>query len=769
MRHCIVSIIALTIAMPAFANPPVASYIFPPGGQRGTIVPFKLGGLFLHDECPFSLKGPGVTASSLLKRTATLWFEGPLLPLPESQQAEDYPQDMAGQIKIAPDAPLGFRYGRVWTSQGAAPHLRFVVGDLPEIVENELDGDPVPVPVNPPITINGRIFPREDVDLWTIKAKKGETYTCIVNANRLGSPLDARLEILDSKNRILVENDDAFGVDPALHFTAPDDGVYQVRIRDSLMQGGQAYVYRLTIAAGPVVERVFPLGGRQGTSLKLDLTGHALPEPSIAVNLPTDAQSGRWQPSLPGQNIQSVWLDVDDLPEAVEGRDRLTTPLPCPVILNGRIAHAGEIDDWSIHVKKGEVLSFDMRAAQFGSPLDAIVVVTDVGGKEMFRVEGDKAAEWTPAADGPVQVRISERFRSRGGPAFAYRLKIAPARPDFRIVLGGDSATAARKGQAKLKLNVSRHGGYSEPIAIAAENLPAGVTAMPLVVAANQTAAELTLKVDAAAPIAAHEIRIVGTPTPKKADAADMAPRTAEVPVGRGEVPLETVLVAVALPTPFVIKGEYDMGFAARGGLHRRSYKIERNGFEGPLEIRLADRQARHLQGVTGPAIVVPADKSEFVYEAFLPPWMELGRTCRVCVMGTGVIRDGDRDHKVSFSSVNPNEQLVCVIGPGHLALDLGRTSVSLRDDQSVEVPFRVKRGAAWTGPITVAVIGPRHLQGIDVETVVVAADQERGVLNFRRGAGPVGPITMPLMIRATLTLGTQRIVADAALEVIAD
>ena len=28
----------------------------------------------------------------------TLWFEGPLLPLPDSQRAEDYPQDMAGEV-----------------------------------------------------------------------------------------------------------------------------------------------------------------------------------------------------------------------------------------------------------------------------------------------------------------------------------------------------------------------------------------------------------------------------------------------------------------------------------------------------------------------------------------------------------------------------------------------------------------------------------------------------------------------------------------------
>src|SRR5262249_31695364 len=150
------------------ANPPVASYIFPAGGQRGTKVEVRVGGLFLHQACGLELHGPGVTASKELKRTHTRWFEGPILPLPDSQQAEDYPRDMAGTITITPDAEPGLRRGRLWTAEGAASGLSFMVGDLPEIVENEIDGDPVPVEVKLPVTINGRIFPRQNVDVWTV-------------------------------------------------------------------------------------------------------------------------------------------------------------------------------------------------------------------------------------------------------------------------------------------------------------------------------------------------------------------------------------------------------------------------------------------------------------------------------------------------------------------------------------------------------------------------------------------------------------------------
>src|SRR5207249_4270348 len=133
----------VSVVNPAHANPPEAHYIFPAGGQRGTTVKVKVGGVFLHKQCPWEMHGPGVTASKHLHSVPTLWFEGPMLQLPESQRTEDYPKDMQGEVAIAADAPLGLRPWRLWTSQGAVPARKFMVGDLPEIVEHETDGDPI--------------------------------------------------------------------------------------------------------------------------------------------------------------------------------------------------------------------------------------------------------------------------------------------------------------------------------------------------------------------------------------------------------------------------------------------------------------------------------------------------------------------------------------------------------------------------------------------------------------------------------------------------
>src|SRR5262245_18178072 len=81
------------------AYPPAASYIFPAGGQRGKTVAFKVGALNLPRGGSFEMLGPGVKASPKVQPTKTLWFEGPLLPLPDSQQQEDYPKDYADTVQ----------------------------------------------------------------------------------------------------------------------------------------------------------------------------------------------------------------------------------------------------------------------------------------------------------------------------------------------------------------------------------------------------------------------------------------------------------------------------------------------------------------------------------------------------------------------------------------------------------------------------------------------------------------------------------------------
>lgn len=594
-----------------FANPPKASYIFPAGGQRGTTVQVRIGGLYLYKSCTFELLGAGVQASRLLQSAPTLWFEGPLLPLPASQQAEDYPRDMKGQVRIAADAPLGLRRGRLWTAEGATGGLRFVVGDLPEIIEHEIDGDPIPVEVTLPLTINGRIFPREDVDDWSFSARKGQNITIAVDAARLGSPLDSRLELFDPHSHKIAENDDAGSMDSRLHFTAKEDGKYRLRIQDANQQGGPAYVYRLRISVDAVVNQLDP-------------------------------------------------------------------PHPPPYSQPG-VASGGH------------------------------------------------------------------------------------GRAEYQLRLTGDTVTLPRGGQTSLRVLAERSGGFTGPITLTVAGLPTGVSASNTRIEAGQSATDIVLATTAFAGVGTAHLTIDGSASL----VGRTIRRTAELPVAAGESPVDSVLLSVALKPPFKIVGDYDLRLAPRGSIFRRRYRIQRNGFTGPLEVRLADHQARHLQGVTGPTLILPPGTEEFEYPVRLPPWMEIGRTSRTCILALGVLKDGEIEYTVGYSSEEQNEQIIAVVESGRLGLEIDRQSIAAARGGASSLTVRVSRGKGLAGPVKLELIQPAHMRGVHAKPVVIATDQSQATFTLHFAADQLGPFNMLVVLRATLSHAMGPAIAEAKVEIV--
>ncbi|MBW3539557.1 MAG: PPC domain-containing protein [Planctomycetes bacterium] len=739
------------------------SYIFPAGGQRGTTVTFRVGGHYLHEGCAFAISGPGVEASPRIERTQTIWFEGPRIPLPASQRGEDYPKDYLGTVKLAADAPLGGRYWRVWNSQGVTPSLKFVVGELPEVVEQEIDGDPLPVRVTLPVTINGRIFPREDVDVWTFAAKAGETITAEVHAGRLGSPLDSRLEVRDPTGRPIAENDDQLlGPDSLLRFTAAADGVYELRIHDVNFDGLQHFIYRLTVAAGPYLDRVFPLGGRRGENLRLELEGANLPEQAANIEIPADAPEAiEYRPIIGGRTMQPVLLETGDLPEHLESEPNDaaagSAPLAVPAAFNGRIGQPGDVDVWNFTAAKDQTFEFDLRAARLGTPLDSVLAILDAEGKELAsaddiaRGQTDSALVWKAPADGTYAVRVAERLDSRGGEEFAYRLWVvtgdgAQERPGFGLRLPSDAITVERGAETKLKVDVERTGGFDGQIDLQVAGLPSGVTADGLTIAAKQNAAQITFKAAADAAIDVRSISLTG-----RAMSGENV-LTATAVHDRGEPAAEALVLAVAMPTPFKFVGTFESRFAPRGSVYSRSYTLERGGFDGSIEISLADKQIRHLQGVTGPTIVVPPGGTSFEYPVTLAPWMEVGRTSRSQLMAVGMVTDaGGRPHKVTYTSAAQNDQIIILTDPGRLSVEPLRRTIPLEPGGGVTVAVQVGRGSGLSGPVRVSLDVPAHLDGVSAEPIEIPANGTQGELLVRFSNGPHADFNAPLSIEATM------------------
>ena len=583
------------------ADEPTVSYVFPAGGQRGTTVRFHVGGHYLHDRCRFQMEGSGVTSVSNLQRTdKTVWFEGPVIPLQESQQKEDYPVDHAGSVTIAADAETGIRRWRVSTSQGVTLSRPFVVGELPEIVEQEIDGDPVPVSVQLPVTINGRIFPREDIDIWTFTLQQGQAVTCTVLAAGLESPLDARLWVTGPDGRILQQSDDFQGTDPRIAFIAPVTGQFQVHLQDANFGGLQDYVYRLSLVSELQADGMYPLGGRRHSTVPFQLySGQQL----LTTKEFLIGGSERTRYQLPEHQL---WAAVSDLPEVMEpendGEAVAAATVELEQVANGRIRKAGELDRWQLSLAAQETVMLDLFAARLGSPLDSVLTVLDPAGKLIAESDDlpngvtDSQLSFTASEAGNWTVCVADRFVDRGGVQFGYRLMIRSAKsdaPGFSLDLPVDAVSLPRGGEAKLKITAVRTGQFQGAIELIPENLPAGVTVEGNLIKAggNETTLILKASKDAAVSLAPVTIRgrelrdttdasaAASSEAPEPADSKANALLQATATVRRqrpDDEAGENLWLSVCVPTPFRFVGAFETKYAPRGSTFVRRYRIER-------------------------------------------------------------------------------------------------------------------------------------------------------------------------------------------------
>lgn len=756
------------------ADPPTVSYIFPAGGQRGTSVDVRVGGHFLYDKAAWEMVGPGMKASPEIVRTRRIWFEGPVIKQPASQAKEDYPQDYLGKVEIAGDAVVGGRIWRTWNAQGVTPGMRFVVGHLPEVVEQETDGQPIPTKVSLPVTINGRVFPREDVDIWTFEAAAGQTITCSVEAASLGVPnpppdlarLEAQIEVRDPSGSVVPATANTLRVDPQLRFAAQQAGTYQVRIWDSKFGGLQHYVYRLTVTSGPWLDAIYPLGGKRGTESEVEVLGQGIVSNKLKVKWP--AETGIARHTFDGP-LNPILCDVDDLPEVLEAGAGDLPAVAVPGVANGRVEQLGDSDAWPFQATKGTALKLEVRAARLGSPLDAVLVIKDAQGKELAQADDlpggspDCELSFTAPEDGKYFAEVRDRFASRGGPAFAYRLRITPPQPDFALSFAADALAVVIGGEQKLPVNIDRRGGFNAPVKLAIGGLPTGAMCAELEVPANQNKGELVIKLAKETPVQVAKLTVAGKASVNNAAIERRASHSRDA----GEPGTDHMLLACTLATPFKFKSQYEFRYIARGGTLKKHYLVERNGYEGPLEVCLADRQGRHLQGVTGPTITVPAGANEFDYTASLPPWMELGRTSRTNLMMVGEVADASgKKHKVSFSTVDQNEQLIALVSPAPLRLSVDKSAVACTANSELVIPVNLHRQTGLTAACKLELVVPSHMRDIAAEPITIDGSSYVSPLRIKLGPNP-GPLNMPLLIRGTTERDGGPIVAEVAVELL--
>lgn len=126
---------------------------------------------------------------------------------------------------------------------GLAPTV--LATSLTEVVEAPGD-QPTPLP-GLPIAASGRLTAPGQRDRFSLPVEPGKKLLLEVFSERIGSRIDAVLEIRNDKNALLASNDDGPGTtDPRLEFTVPaDQKTIEIIIRDNLDVGGDTAIYRV--------------------------------------------------------------------------------------------------------------------------------------------------------------------------------------------------------------------------------------------------------------------------------------------------------------------------------------------------------------------------------------------------------------------------------------------------------------------------------------------------------------------------------------------
>ena len=480
---CLALIIGgLLLSHPLAADPPSVSSLLPSGVSRGTEVVVKLQGK------------PGTAPLSF-------WSSSEGLQI----QADEKPDQIL--VRATEAVAPGLHWLRLYNAEGTTSLRPFVVGALPEISEtepNQKTGEAADLLL--PMTVNGVLAGREDVDLFAITLQAGQTLVASIDAaGRLGSPMDSFLQVLSPAGFPLAQVDDDRGTDPQLAFTARETGRHFVRVMafpadpnsTIRLSSSPDYVYRLSLTTGFFAERTVPAAVQIGQPAEVSFFGwNPLETPPRLSFQPTElGLQSVWTEGLP----RDVPVLVTASPVASEEQAR-TAPQPLPYQIAGKLAQPDEIDRYPFDGKKGQKLLLSATARQLGSPADIIVRLEDATGKVLQEVDdkalgtADTYLEATLPADGTYHAVVLERFQA-GGPRYDYLISLGQPIPELLATVASDAFTVKAGETVKIPITLERRFGDDREWTFSAQNLPAGVTSTPATSSAKgDTSKSVTLE-----------------------------------------------------------------------------------------------------------------------------------------------------------------------------------------------------------------------------------------------------------------------------------
>ncbi|MDR2863316.1 MAG: ABC transporter ATP-binding protein, partial [Puniceicoccales bacterium] len=583
----------LAFTASAFATPPYIEYLYPAGARHGDTLEISLGGKSLDGASEVWISGEGVSGKvlSILEPTPAQINEA-------KKRDEAASQTVRLHLTVAPTATPGVRDLRIMAAGGLSNRFRFEVSAIPEVKETGASSAATPQVLPAlPVVVNGQIL-NAGRDRFRFHAIAGCKLLIQVKgraikpflADAVPGWFQPKITLFDaiSQAPIASADDFRFDPDPVLLWTVPATGDYDVEIQDAVSRGRDDFVYRMTIGELPFVTDIFPLGARAGDkTVEITARGINLPGNEVRTRIPlAGSEPGLTTLALPTPSgpANARIFELGQLLEVSEREPNNLLKMPQtitpPVVINGRIDTPGDVDYYSFSAKKGDTLVIDVMARRLDSPLDAHLALTpskrfatigpdgkrrppklyvdDVKDERygLITHHADPQTTVTIADNGPVQVCIRD-IQGKGGPEYAYRLRIAHAQPDFEPRLTPDNISVPAGSSVVMQLKVFRLDDFNEPVRLAVEDLPAGfvLSAATIPAGKNNTLLTLTTPRDAKP----------GVYKPRFFAEAKVGTKTVRHPVNAAEelmqaffythtVPVAQSYLVVAPPPPFFVE-----------------------------------------------------------------------------------------------------------------------------------------------------------------------------------------------------------------------
>lgn len=477
--------------------------IYPMGAQAGTTVEVTVGGQNIDDDYELLFSSPKIFATP-------------------KTGADGKPQAGKFVVAVAPDCPAGVYDARLFTRLGVSSARAFSVSALSEVTRttpNTSLATALELKLN---SVCNATPTQRQIDHYTFTGVKGKRLGIDCAAAGIDSGLDPVLIIADALGRDLLANRSG----ETLDFTPPADGKYVIKVHSLTYQGSGSLFYRLALTEAPA-------------------SGPIPSQPATRT-----VGSASWNPD----DRVSAGPSVREIEPNQRPANAQKITLPCEIA--GAFFPAADVDNFEFAAKKGEVWWIEVVSERLGLPTDPFVlvqrVVTEGAAEKLVDVaelndiaSPVKVSSYSYSYDGPpydagspdslgmaeikedgvYRLQVRDLFGgTRSDPRNVYRLIVRRATPDFSLVAwalhmelrNGDRSAlskpiAMRKG-ATMAFDVVaiRRDGFTGPIDLDMEGLPAGVTATGLNIPAGKSHGTMLITAAADAPRSLAIAKMVG-------------------------------------------------------------------------------------------------------------------------------------------------------------------------------------------------------------------------------------------------------------------